>query len=123
MMNDVFSVCLIILGVVLLAFAFVFILHNNEVEKLRKQYDAIHIGDVYIQNLNESNPYYTTWGSKVEIIDKRLNNEGVPYVKYRVITCSNTTYCCTLEDFLKVRHYEPYIGQDAEENKKHGNEI
>lgn len=31
MMNEVFSACLIILGVVLLAFAFVFIPHNDEV--------------------------------------------------------------------------------------------
>lgn len=118
MMNDMFSVCLIILGIVLIAYAIVFIPHTSEVKKLRKQYDAIHVGDVYIQNLNESNPYYTTWGSKVEIIDKRLNNEGVPYVKYRVLTCSNTTYCCTLEEFLNVRHYEPYIGQDEEGIKK-----
>lgn len=123
MMNYMFSVCLIILGIVLIAYAMVLIPYTSEVKKLRNQYDAIHIGDVYIQNLNESNPYYTTWGNKVEIIDKRLNNEGVPYVKYRVLTCSNTTYCCTLEEFLNVRHYEPYIGQDAEENKKHGNEI
>lgn len=121
-MNEVFTVCLIILVIVLLGFAIVFIPHTSEVKKLRKLYDAIHIGDVYIKNLNESNPYYTTWGSKVEIIDKKLNNEGVPYVKYRVLTCSNTTYCCSLEDFLNVRHYEPYIGQDEEE-KKHGNEI
>ena len=118
MMNVIYSVCLIILGIVLIAYAIVYIPHTNEVKKLRKQYDAIHIGDVYIQNLNESNPYYTTWGSKVEIIDKRLNNEGVPYVKYRVLTCSNTTYCCTLEEFLNVRHYEPYIGQDEEGIKK-----
>ena len=117
MMNNIIAICLIILGVVLLAFAFVFIPRNIEVKNLREQFDAIHIGDVYIQNLNESNPYYTTWGSKVEIIDKRLNNEGVPYVKYRVLTCSNTTYCCTLEEFLNVRFYEPYIGQDEEEKQ------
>ena len=109
MKNDIIATCLIILGIVLLAYAIVYIPHISEVKKLRNQYDAIHVGDVYIQNLNESNPYYTTWGSKVEIIDKRLNNEGVPYVKYRVLTCSNTTYCCTLEEFLNVRHYEPYI--------------
>ena len=117
MMKDVFLACLIILGIVLISHAIVYIPHNIEVKKLREQFDAIHIGDVYIQNLNESNPYYTTWGSKVEIIDKRLNNEGVPYVKYRVLTCSNTTYCCTLEEFLNVRLYEPYIGQDEEEKQ------
>lgn len=122
MIDGIIAICLIILGIVLLGFAFFFIPDYDEVKKLRKQYDAIHVGDVYIQNLNESNPYYTTWGSKVEIIDKRLNNEGVPYVKYRVPTCSNTTYCCTLGEFLNVRHYESYIGQDEEE-KKHGNEI
>lgn len=84
MKNDIIAICLITLGIVLLAYAIVYIPHIIEVKKLINQYDAIHIGDVYIQNLNESNPYYTTWGSKVEIIDKRLNNEGVPYVKYRV---------------------------------------
>ena len=78
-----------------------------------KVYDNIQRGSLYIENLHESNPYRKQWGRKVEIIDKRVNNEGVPYIQYRELDCPfEYTSSTELKNFIEYMHYEPYNNQD-----------
>ena len=80
-----------------------------------KMYDNIQRGDLFIENLHESNPYKKQWGRKVEIIDKRVNNEGIPYIKYLELDCPfESTDSTKLEVFIEYMHYEPYNNQDIE---------
>lgn len=80
-----------------------------------KMYDNIQRGDLFIENLHESNPYRKQWGRKVEIIDKRVNNEGIPYIQYRELDCPfESTDSTKLEVFIKYKHYEPYNNQDKQ---------
>lgn len=81
-----------------------------------KMYNDIQRGDLFIENLHEPNPYRKQWGRKVEIMDKRMNNEGIPFVQYRELDCPFEIMDSTkLEVFIEYLHYEPYNNQDREQ--------
>ena len=80
--------------------------------KWKKMYDSIQIGDKYIENLHETNPFEKQWGRVITITDKTMNEHGAPYVKYLdgyVERSDNLSYL--MEDL----HYVPYNNQDKKQ--------
>lgn len=81
-----------------------------------KMYDNIQRGDLFIENLHDPNPYKRQWGRKVEIIDKRVNNEGIPYIQYQQLDCPFETISSgELKIFIEFMGFEPYNNQDKEQ--------
>lgn len=80
--------------------------------KWKKIYNSVQIGDKYIKNLREKNPFEKQWGSVITITDKAMNEHGVPYVKYLdgLIKCSDS-----LSHLIEDRHYVPYNNQDKKQ--------
>ena len=85
--------------------------NNSEKKKLMKIYDSIQIGDEYIMNKREADPFFPNYEGKVVIKEKKVNKDGVPYVMFKGEN-NISFYSCSLWEFLEVRHYEPYTGQD-----------
>ena len=110
---DILLVALLIVGIGVCLYAW-FHKRKKRID-WNKMYNDIQRGDLYIENLHESNPYKKQWGRKVEIIDKRVNNEGVPYIQYRELDCPFESIDSTrLEVFIKFKNYEPYNNQDKQ---------
>ena len=76
----------------------------------RKLFDSVQIGDLYIQNLHQPNPFQSQWGNVITIIDKKLGEDGILYVKYQEgLRCAKNASFTYLIDVLD---YEPYNNQD-----------
>lgn len=109
-MEDRIMVLLALLTVFSIFFTFMYIIPAHERKRCKKLYDSVQIGDKYIENLRPSNPYRQKWGNIITIIDKRMNEDGIPYVKYlergRFERSESLIY---LTEYL---HYEPYNNQD-----------
>lgn len=107
------AVSLVSFGVAFAIAALIKIFRNDDNKKLLKIYESIQIGDEYIRNKYEANPFYPSFEDKVKITDKRLNKDGIPYVKF---DGEHMPFCvsASLYEFLEIKHYEPYTGQDKE---------
>ena len=82
--------------------------------KNRKWFDSVQIGDVYIEDNREYNPFLNRWGSKITITDKKIGDNGLMYVKY---INERTSYkeISSFEFLIEVRNFVPYTGQDKEQ--------
>ena len=80
--------------------------------KWKKMYNSVQIGDKYIKNHREKNPFKEQWGSVITITGKAMNKYGEPYVKYLdgYIECSDS-----LSHLMEHMHYEPYNNQDKKQ--------
>ena len=82
-------------------------------KKQKVLFESVSIGDKYIRNRHEANPFRAQWGETVTIIDKRMSKDGIVYVKYK-----GTNECFSHDEALsymiEVLHYEPYTGQDKQ---------
>ena len=75
-------------------------------------YDSIQIGDKYIKNLHKTNPFEKQWGGMITIVDKKMNKDGVPYVKY---SDGYFKMSKDLPSLIETFHYEPYNNQDKKQ--------
>ena len=80
--------------------------------KWKKMYDSVQIGNKYIKNLHETNPFEKQWGTVITITDKAMNEHGVPYVKY---LDGYTERSEDFSDMIDIFHYEPYNNQDKKQ--------
>ena len=88
---------------------------RREKKKLMKVYDSINIGDVFIMNISSDDPFKPQWGDTVVILDKKINKNGVPYIKYSYSEKSPYINHVPLMTFIGVYNYIPYTGQDKEQ--------
>lgn len=106
-------VLLALLTVFSIAFTFMYIIPAHKRKRCKKLYDSVKVGDKYIENFRPSNPYGQKWGDIITIIDKRMNEDGIPYVKYlerrRFERSESLIY------LLEYLHYEPYNNQDKKQ--------
>ena len=109
-MEDRIMVLLALLTVFSIAFTFMYIIPAHERKRCKKLYDSAQIGDKYIKNLRPSNPYGQKWGDIITIIDKRMNEDGIPYVKY--LERERFERSESLIYLIEYLHYEPYNNQD-----------
>lgn len=109
-MEDRIMVLLALLTVFSIFFTFMYIIPAHERKRCKKLYDSVQIGDKYIENLRPSNPYKQKWGDIITIIDKRMNEDGIPYVKY--IERGRFERSESLRYLIEYLHYEPYNNQD-----------
>lgn len=112
-MEDRIMVLLALLTVFSIAFTFMYIIPAHERKRCKKLYDSAQIGDKYIKNLRPSNPYGQKWGDIITIIDKRMNEDGIPYVKY--LASGRFERSESLIYLIEYLHYEPYNNQDKKQ--------
>lgn len=109
-MEDRIMVLLALLTIFSIVFTFMYIIPAHERKRCKKLYDSVKIGDKYIENLRPSNPYGQKWGDIITIIDKRMNEDGIPYVKY--LERERFERSESLIYLIEYLHYEPYNNQD-----------
>lgn len=109
-MEDRIMVLLALLTVFSIAFTSMYIIPAHKRKRCKKLYDSVQIGDKYIENLRPSNPYGQKWGDIITIIDKRMNEDGIPYVKY--LERERFERSESLIYLIEYLHYEPYNNQD-----------
>ena len=82
--------------------------------KNRKWFKSVQIGDRYIMDNREPNPFSSQWGGVITITDKRIGNNGLMYVKYR---SGDSRYeeSSSFELLIETYDYIPYTGQDKEQ--------
>lgn len=112
-MEDKIMVLLALLTVFSIFFTFMYIIPAHERKRCKKLYDSVQIGDKYIENLRPSNPYGQKWGDIITIIDKRMNEDGIPYVKYLERELFERSE--SLIYLIEYLHYEPYNNQDKKQ--------
>ena len=82
-------------------------------KKQKVLFESVSIGDKYIRNWHEANPFRAQWGDTITIVDKRMSKDGTVYVKYK-----GTNECFSHDEALsymiEVLHYEPYTDQDKQ---------
>lgn len=106
-------VLLELLTVFSIVFTFMYIIPAHEKKRCKKLYDSVQIGDKYIENLRPSNPFGQKWGGIITIIDKRMNEDGIPYVKY--LERERFERSESLIYLIEYLHYEPYNNQDKKQ--------
>ena len=106
-------VLLALLTVFSIFFTCMYIIPAHERKRCKKLYDSVQIGDKYIENLRPSNPYGQKWGDIITIIDKRMNEDGIPYVKY--LERERFERSESLIYLIEYLHYEPYNNQDKKQ--------
>lgn len=112
-MEDRIMVLLALLTVFSIAFTFMYIIPAHERKRCKKLYDSVQIGDKYIENLRPANPYGQKWGDIITIIDKRMNEDGISYVKY--LASGRFERSESLIYLIEYLHYEPYNNQDKKQ--------
>ena len=112
-MEDRIMVLLALLTVFSIFFTCMYIIPAHERKRCKKLYDSVQIGDKYIENLRPSNPYGQKWGDIITIIDKRMNEDGIPYVKY--LERERFERSESLIYLIEYLHYEPYNNQDKKQ--------
>ena len=82
--------------------------------KNRKWFNSVQIGDKYIREAREVNPFLAQWGSLITIVDKKMGKDGLMYVKY---TYEGSSYenINNFQSLIEDCHYIPYTGQDKEQ--------
>lgn len=109
-MSRVFIVIAALITVAVIVIADMYILKILLRRKNRKLFESVQIGDLYIQNLHQPNPFQRQWGNVITIIDKKLGEDGILYVKYQEGLCSAKNASFTY--LIDVLDYEPYNNQD-----------
>ena len=106
-------VCAVLCGLVII-FVVPAVIEYCRKRKNRKWFNSVQIGDVYIEDNREYNPFLNRWGSKITITDKKIGDNGLMYVKY---INERTSYkeISSFEFLIEVRHFIPYTGQDKEQ--------
>ena len=84
--------------------------------KLMKMFNSINVGDIFIMSINSENPFNPRWGDTVVVLDKKINKNGVPYIKYSESEDSVWIRHVPLTTFIGVYEYIPYTGQDKEQS-------
>lgn len=112
-MEDRIMVLLALLTVFSIVFTFMYIIPAHEQRRCKKLYDSVKVGDKYIENLRPANPYEHKWGNIITIIDKRMNEDGIPYVKY--LERERFERSESLIYLIEYLHYEPYNNQDKKQ--------
>ena len=112
-MEDRIMVLLALLTVFSIFFTCMYIIPAHERKRCKKLYDSVQIRDKYIENLRPSNPYGQKWGDIITIIDKRMNEDGIPYVKY--LERERFERSESLIYLIEYLHYEPYNNQDKKQ--------
>lgn len=109
-MSRVFIVITALITVAVIVIADVYISKILLRRENRKLFESVQIGDLYIQNLHQPNPFQSQWGNVNTIIDKKLGEDGILYVKYqeglRSAKDASFTY------LIDVLDYEPYNNQE-----------
>ena len=109
----VFELIVLVVIVCVLVFVVPSLIEWQKRKKGKKMYDSVQIGDKYIENLRPSNPFGQKWGDIITIIDKRMNEDGVPYVKY--LESERFERSESLIYLIEYLHYEPYNNQDKKQ--------
>ena len=109
-MSRVFIVITALITVAVIVIARVYIPEFLLRRKNRILFESVQIGDLYIQNLHQPNPFQSQWGNVITIIDKKLGEDGILYVKYQEGLCSAKNASFTY--LIDVLDYEPYNNQD-----------
>ena len=106
-------VCAVLCGLVII-FVVPAVIEYCIKSKNRKWFNSVQIGDVYIEDNREYNPFLNRWGSKITITDKKTGDNGLMYVKY---TNERTSYkeISSFGFLIEVRNFVPYTGQDKEQ--------
>lgn len=81
--------------------------------KNRKLFNSVQVGDKYIQNLCQPDPFKSQWGNVITITDKTMNKDGIVYVKY--LEGSFIERSGSLSYLIDVMDYEPYNNQDKKQ--------
>lgn len=81
--------------------------------KNRKLFNSVQVGDKYIQNLCQPDPFKSQWSNVITIIDKTMNKDGIVYVKY--LEDSFIERSGNLSYLIDVLNYEPYNNQDKKQ--------
>ena len=81
--------------------------------KNRKWFNSVQIGDEYIRDNRESNPFLDQWGGVIVITDKRIGKDKLMYVKY-IHKGNPYEYISDFQSLIEFSHYIPYTGQDKE---------
>ena len=76
-------------------------------------FQSVSIGDKFIKHIRESSPFRAQWGEIITIVDKRINQHGTVYVKYRSER-NGFELGESLSFMIDVLHYEPYDNQDKQ---------
>lgn len=109
-MSRVFIVIAALITVAVIVIADVYISKILLRRENRKLFESVQIGDLYIQNLHQPNPFQSQWGNVITIIDKKLGEDGILYVKYQEglygVQAASFTY------LIDELDYEPYNNQD-----------
>ena len=109
-MSRVFIVITALITVAVIVIARVYIPEFLLRRKNRILFESVQIGDRYIKNLHQPNPFRSQWGSVITIIDKKLGEDGILYVKYQEglygVQAASFTY------LIDELDYEPYNNQD-----------
>ena len=82
-------------------------------KKQKVLFESVSIGDKYIRNMHEANPFRAQWSETITIIDKRMSKDGIVYVKYKGAN-EYLSHDETLSYMIEALHYEPYTGQDKQ---------
>lgn len=109
-MSRVFIVIAALITVAVIVIADMYISGILLRRKNRKLFESVQIGDLYIQNLHQPNPFQSQWGNVITIIDKKLGEDGILYVKYQEGLCSAKNASFTY--LIDMLDYEPYNNQD-----------
>ena len=109
-MSRVFIVIAALITVAVIVIADMYISEILLRRKNRKLFESVQIGDLYIQNLHQPNPFQSQWGNVITIIDKKLGEDGILYVKYQEGLCcaKNASFTYLIDEL----DYEPYNNQD-----------
>lgn len=99
--------------VFVIVFGIPLIIEREKIIRGKKLYDSVQIGDKYIQKFNRSNPFERQWGGVITILDKKMNGEGIPYVKY--VDYLGLECSANLMYLIENSDYVPYNNQDKKQ--------
>ena len=108
-------VLLVALGPLLFAWGMYKLVVRSERKEWKKKFDDIHLGDKFIQRLDNDNPFKRQYGQVVEITGKASVCDKRFYLEYKIGEASVAIYdSCSNQDFFDVYHYIPYTYQDKQ---------
>ena len=106
-------VLLVCFGPLFFAWGMYKLVVRSEREEWKKKFDAVHLGDKFIQWFDNDNPFKRQYGQIVEITGKASVCDKRFYLKYKIWEASVATCdSCSIQDFFDVYHYIPYTYQD-----------
>lgn len=102
-------VLIVVFGLLAFAWGLYMLADRNEEKEWKEKFDAIHIGDKFIQYLNNDNPFKGQYGQIVEITGKASVCGKRFYLEYKTGEAPVAIYdSCSIQDFFDLYHYIPY---------------